>query len=63
MMEVKETKNTVDEKEIPSHNCKQHRRVLEETHGLNSLHNITVARVWQCEICGKKYEQYDPKGL
>lgn len=63
MMEVKETTSPVDEKEKPSHNCKQNLFVLRETHDLNGRHNITVARVWQCAICGKKFESYDPKGL
>ena len=45
------------------HNCKQNLRVIEETHSLNSLHNIVIARIQQCRICGKKFEQYDPKGL
>ena len=45
------------------HNCKQNLKVIEETHSVNSLHNIVIARVQQCRICGKKFESYDPNGL
>ena len=48
---------------IPSHECKRHLKTIEETHSVNSLHNIVIARVQQCRICGKKFESYDPKGL
>ena len=46
-----------------AHNCKQHLKVIEETHSVNSLHNIVVARVHQCKVCKKKFESYDPNGL
>jgi len=48
---------------IPQHKCKQHLRIIEETHSLNSFHNIVVARRCVCKICGKNFEYYDPRGL
>jgi hypothetical protein len=62
MMEVK---NSQLDLHINSaeHNCKQNLKVIEETHSVNSLHNIVIARVYQCRICGKKFESYDPNGL
>ena len=64
MMEVK----TVLEKSqqlnfIPTHNCKQHLKIIEETHSVNTLHNIVIARKQQCKICSKGFESYDPRGL
>lgn len=48
---------------IPQHQCKQHLRIAEETHSVNSLHNIVIARKCVCKICGKLFEYYDPRGL
>lgn len=48
---------------IPQHKCKQHLRTIEETHSVNSLHNIVIARKCVCKICGKFFEYYDPRGL
>ena len=62
MMEMKNLSN-VQVVNITQHNCKQNLKVIEETHSVNSLHNIVIARVQQCRICGKKFESYDPKGL
>ena len=63
MMEVKNSQVCLQLEIAPEHNCKQNLMVIEETHSVNSLHNIVIARVYQCRICGKKFEQYDPKGL
>ena len=30
---------------IPQHKCKQHLRTIEETHSVNSLHNIVIVNV------------------
>jgi hypothetical protein len=62
MMEVKSLFD-VPAVSNPQHNCKQNLKVIEETHSVNSLQNIVIARVQQCRICGKKFESYDPKGL
>ncbi|HMN25798.1 MAG TPA: hypothetical protein PKE38_14935 [Ignavibacteriaceae bacterium] len=48
---------------IPQHKCKQHLRIIEETHSVNSLYNIVIARKCKCKICGKVFEYYDPNGL
>jgi len=48
---------------IPQHKCKQHLRTIEETHSVNSLHNIVIARKRKCKICGEVFEYYDPNGL
>lgn len=48
---------------IPPHNCKQHLKTTEETHSVNSLHNIVIARKQKCKICSKVFESYDPRGL
>jgi hypothetical protein len=48
---------------IPEHKCKDNLEVLEETHSVNSLHNIVIARKSKCKICGKIFEDYDPRGL
>lgn len=48
---------------IPQHKCKQHLRTIEETHSVNSLYNIVIARKCVCKICGKFFEYYDPNGL
>ena len=48
---------------IPQHKCKQHLRTVEETHSVNSLQNIVIARKCSCKICGKAFEYYDPNGL
>lgn len=48
---------------LPQHKCKQHLRILEETHSVNSLHNIVIARKCKCKMCGKTFEYYNPNGL
>ena len=48
---------------LPQHKCKQHLRTIEETHSVNSLHNIVIARKCKCKICGDAFEYYDPNGL
>jgi hypothetical protein len=48
---------------IPQHKCKQHLCTIEETHSVNSLHNIVIARKCKCKICGKVFKYYDPNGL
>jgi len=64
MMELKDVlQKSLQFDFIPPHNCKQNLKVIEETHSVNSLHNIVIARVQQCRICGKKFEQFDPRGL
>ncbi|HCY76461.1 MAG TPA: hypothetical protein DHV28_11115 [Ignavibacteriales bacterium] len=63
MMEVKRFQECLQLDSTVQHNCKQNLKVIEETHSVNSSHNIVIARVHQCRICGKKFEQYDPNGL
>ncbi|MBV6421210.1 MAG: hypothetical protein DAHOPDDO_02484 [Ignavibacteriaceae bacterium] len=64
MMEIKNLFDLCENSNlIPQHKCKQNLQVIEETHSVNSLHNIVIARIQQCKICGKKFEQYDPNGL
>ena len=48
---------------IPAHNCMANLKILEETHSVNSLHNIVIARKSKCKICSKIFEAYDPRGL
>ena len=63
MMEVK-TFNSKQQSELLSqHNCKNHLRIIEETHSVNSLHNIVIARKQKCKICSKVFESYDSRGL
>lgn len=62
MMEVKNFQEHLQINPV-QHNCKLNLKVIEETHSVNSLHNIVIARVHQCKICGKEFEQYDPNGL
>ena len=47
----------------PPHNCKQHLKILQTVHSVNSLHNIVIYRKTQCVICGKIFEQSDPDGI
>jgi len=61
MMEVKNSQ--LDLRILSAHNCKQNLKIIEETHSVNNSHNIVIARVYQCRICGKKFESYDPNGL
>ena len=64
MMEVKDVlSNSLQLNFIPPHNCKQNLKIIEETHSVNSLHNIVVARRQKCKICSKVFESYDPAGL
>lgn len=63
MMEVKNSQECLQLDLTAQHNCKQNLKVIEETHSVNSSHNIVIARVQQCRICGKKFESYDPTGL
>ena len=64
MDDIKTLFNQCQEKDwMPQHKCKMHLKVLEETHSVNSLHNIVIARKSQCKICKKIFEQYDPNGL
>jgi len=64
MMEVKTLFEQDKETNLqPVHNCKQNLKIIEQTHSVNSLHNIVIARIQQCKICKKKFEQFDPKGL
>jgi len=64
---MKETKTLFDQSEkskpIPPHDCKKNLRIISQTHSVNSLHNIVIAQTKQCEICGKKFEEYDPDGI
>jgi hypothetical protein len=62
MMEVKNSQQSLQLNPV-QHNCKQNLKVIEETHSVNSSHNIVIARVHQCKVCGKKFESYDPRGL
>ena len=48
---------------IPPHDCKSHLKTIEQTHSVNSLHNIIIGRKRQCKICDKIFEEYDPRGL
>jgi hypothetical protein len=61
MMEVKNSQ--LDLIILPAHNCKQNLIIIEETHSVNNSHNIVIARIHQCKVCGKKFESYDPNGL
>jgi hypothetical protein len=45
------------------HECKRHLQILEETHSVNSLHNIVIYRKSVCKICGKIFEISDPGGI
>jgi hypothetical protein len=63
MMEVNNSQLGLQTNSTVQHNCKENLKVIEETHSVNSSHNIVIARVHQCKICGKKFEQYDPNGL
>ena len=63
MMEVKNSQLGLQSNSAVQHNCKQNLKVVEETHSVNSSHNIVIARVHQCKICEKKFESYDPQGL
>ena len=62
MMEVKNSQLGLQLNSTP-HSCKLNLKVIEETHSVNSSHNIVIARIHQCKICGKKFESYDPNGL
>ncbi|MCH7722804.1 MAG: hypothetical protein IIC76_05605 [Bacteroidetes bacterium] len=48
---------------IPSHDCKIHLIVIEQTHSVNSSYNIVIGRKKKCKICDKIFEQFDPRGL
>ena len=48
---------------IPPHDCKIHLKVFEQTHSVNSSHNIVIGRKKKCKICNKIFEQFDPRGL
>ena len=48
---------------IPPHDCKIHLTVIEQTHSVNSSHNIVIGRKKKCKICNKIFELYDPRGL
>jgi hypothetical protein len=64
MMEVKEVLEKCQQLNfIPPHKCEQHLKTIEETHSVNSLHNIVIARKQKCKICSKVFESYDPRGL
>ena len=63
MMEIKNSQECLQLDSIQLHSCKQNLKVIEETHSVNSSHNIVIARIHQCRICGKKFEQFDPTGL
>lgn len=63
MMEIKNSQQCLQMVSTVQHNCKQNLKVIEETHSVNSSHNIAIARILQCRICGKKFEQFDPTGL
>ncbi|HSP88092.1 MAG TPA: hypothetical protein VLN45_08155 [Ignavibacteriaceae bacterium] len=64
MMEVKDVLSSCQQLNfVPPHNCKQNLKIVEETHSVNSLHNIVVARKEKCKICSKVFESYDPMGL
>ena len=62
MMEVKNSQLGLQLNSTP-HTCKQNLKIIEETHSVNSSQNIVIARIHQCKICGKKFEQFDPTGL
>ena len=63
MMEVKNSQQCLQLDSTVQHNCKQNLKVIEETHSVNSLHNIVMARKLKCKVCNKIFEQYDPNGL
>ncbi len=64
---MNDTKKLLDESIksnwIPKHDCKRNLQILSETHSVNSLHNIVIARTSKCIICGKKFEESDPDGI
>jgi len=47
----------------PPHTCRLHLIILEETHSVNSSHNIVIARRSKCRICGKIFEESNDRGL
>ncbi len=63
MMEVKTFNSNQQSVLLSQHNCKNHLRIIEETHSVNSSHNIVIARKQKCKICLKVFESYDPRGL
>ena len=64
---IKKVKSLIDDCNksawIPKHDCSNNLKLLSQTHSVNSLHNIVIAQTKQCKICGKKFEEFDPKGL
>lgn len=55
---------------IPKHECSKSLKIIAQTHSVNlpagrqgSLHNIVIAQTKQCKICGKKFEESNPKGI
>jgi len=63
MMEVKTFNSNQQSELLSQHNCKNHLLIIEETHSVNSLHNIVIARKQKCKICSRVFESYDPRGL
>ncbi|MBK6914052.1 MAG: hypothetical protein IPH11_10525 [Ignavibacteriales bacterium] len=55
--------NTGEIVPIPPHRCHRNLMILEETHSVNSSHNIVIARRSKCRICGKIFEEADDRGL
>jgi hypothetical protein len=51
------------EKVTLPHQCKLHLVILLEEHSVNSLHNIVIYRKSKCKICGKIFEESDPRGI
>lgn len=64
---IKKVKSLIDDCNksgwMPQHDCSKNLKLLSQTHSVNSLQNIVIAQTKQCKICGKKFEEFDPRGL
>ncbi|MFZ0456398.1 MAG: hypothetical protein WCE54_02170 [Ignavibacteriaceae bacterium] len=47
----------------PPHKCKHNLVILIQEHSVNSLHNIVIYQKSRCKICGKIFEESDPRGI
>jgi len=47
----------------PPHKCKHNLVILVQEHSVNSLHNIVIYQKSKCKICGKIFEESDPRGI
>lgn len=64
MDDVKNPTNQNNQSELfPKHNCNDNLYIIAQTHSVNSYRNIVIAQTKKCQICGKKFEEYDPDGI